>query len=69
MNTTEFNRNFFIVVRWRERRVNSLVGISGLKALFGEDLAARLMARAEKSRNDKILCRLRRGAQVIFYSR
>ena len=41
-----------------------LLGSYGLISLVGVELATKLLKRAEKSKSDKLTCRLRRG--LIF---
>ena len=51
------------------KRVNTLVGVSGLVKLVGVDLFNKLVARAKKAmyNADKVICKLRRGLKVTFY--
>lgn len=60
-------RDYF--VKWQDDscRRGQLLGVCGLVSRVGEELAVRLFSRAQKSKSDKITCRLRRGAIVTFY--
>lgn len=70
-STSEINRNFKIKVfgRINGRKINTLVGVSGLLNLLdgAVDLVNRLLDRAFKSKGDKCVCKLRRGLQISFY--
>ena len=46
-----------------------LLGLCGLVSIVGEELAVRLFSRAQRSKSDKITCKLRRGAVVTFYNK
>lgn len=68
---TEINRNFKIKihgVNYCGRNKNVLVGVSGLVQLIGPELANTLLAKAFKSDKDKVVCRLRRGLKITFYT-
>ena len=56
-------------VKWQDESCHrgQLLGVCGLVSRVGEELAVRLFTRAQKSKSDKITCRLRRGAIVTFY--
>lgn len=56
-------------VKWQDEscRRGLLLGVYGLVSRVGEELAVRLFSRVQKSKSDKITCRLRRGAIVTFY--
>lgn len=49
------------------KKINKLVGVSGLIALIGIDLLNKFIDRALKAGLDKCVCKLRRGLQVSFY--
>lgn len=70
-STSEINRNFKIKVfgRINGRKVNTLVGVSGLLRILdgATDLVNRLLDRAFNSKGDKCVCKLRRGLQISFY--
>ena len=62
----EINRNFKIKVYGQG--LNTLVGVAGLLAIVGDDaLAERLVERAFACREDKQVCKLRRGIKITFY--
>ena len=67
--TSTINANFKIKVFGIEngKKLNTLVGVSGLINLIGIDLANKLVARAFNGTNDKCVCKLRRGLKVTFY--
>lgn len=68
--TTYINANYRIKVfgiNENERKINTLVGVSGLVNLIGVDLANKLLARREKCMDDACVCKLRRGLKVTFY--
>lgn len=75
-STAQINRDFRIKVYGynnSDQRLNLLVGVSGLIRLLGEELADTLVKRAFKnsffSKDGKIVCNLRRGLKVTFYSK
>lgn len=71
-STKYINRNYRIkVVGLNEQgeRINTLVGVSGLLALIGVELANKLLARAERSMDDACPCKLRRGLKITFYNK
>jgi hypothetical protein len=63
----------FINMNWRIKvhaaGLNIAVGVSGLINMVGIDLANRLFDRAERGLGDKVVCKLRRGLKVTFYSK
>lgn len=73
-STAQINRDFRIKVYGynnSDERLNLLVGVSGLIRLLGEELADTLTKRAFKNsffvKDNKIVCKLRRGLKVTFY--
>lgn len=70
-DTTFINRNFLLKVYGvdnENKRINRLVGVSGLVALIGEEFTEKFISRALNSPNkDSVKCRLRRGLQVTLY--
>lgn len=71
--TKQINRNFKIKVAGYNngtKKLNTLVGVSGLVNLIGVELANRLIKRAFENSyyEDKTVCKLRRGLKVTFYS-
>lgn len=70
--TTEINRNFRIKVAGIDgngNRINTLVGVSGLIKLIGEDLFNKFVKRAFDCMLDVCVCKLRRGLKVSFYNK
>lgn len=70
--TTEINRNFRIKVAGIDgngKRINTLVGVSGLIKLIGEDLFNKFVKRAFDCMLDVCVCKLRRGLKVSFYNK
>lgn len=64
--TKEINRNFKIKVNGK--KVNVLVGVSGLIKIVGDiKLVNRLLKRAFNCYGDKEVCKLRRGIKITFY--
>lgn len=68
-DTTFINRNFLKVygVDSENKRINRLVGVSGLVGLIGVELTEKFITRALNSKKDSVKCRLRRGLQVTLY--
>ena len=68
--TTEINRNFKIKVFGGDennKKINTLVGVSGLINLIGQEFADKFIRRAFNCLEDKCECKLRRGIKVTFY--
>lgn len=68
--TTYINRNYLIKVYGFDnegKRINKLLGVSGLIALIGTELANKFIARAERDGQDLTVCKLRRGLKVSLY--
>lgn len=68
--TQQINTNFKIKVHgvnFEGKKLNMLVGVSGLIQLIGVDLTNKLVNRAFNVTNDKCECKLRRGLKVTFY--
>ena len=66
----DINRNFKIKVSGviDEKKINTLVGVSGLLRMVDDvELTNRLLDRAFKSREDRCICKLRRGLRIGFY--
>lgn len=69
-STGWINSNFRIKVYGRDengKRINTLLGVSGIIRLIGEDLFYKFIQRAIKSMQDVCVCKLRRGLQVSLY--
>lgn len=72
-STKEINRNFKIKVTGFNndtKKLNTLVGVSGLVKLIGVELANKFIKRAFDNSfyEDKTVCKLRRGLKVTFYT-
>ena len=69
--TTKFiNENFRIKVYGRDengRRINTLLGVSGIIRMIGVELFRKFITRALKCMQDVCVCKLRRGLKVSFY--
>lgn len=69
--STEFiNKNFRIKVYGRDengKKINTLLGVSGIIRLIGEELFFKFITRALKCMQDVCVCKLRRGLQVSLY--
>ena len=68
--TSKFvNANFRIKVFGREngKKINTLMGVSGIIKLIGEELFYKFITRALKCMEDVCVCKLRRGLQVSLY--
>ena len=69
-STREINRDFKIkVYGYTEegKKVDTLVGVSGLIRLVGVGHVNKQIERAYKSGQDKCVCKLRRGLKVTYY--
>lgn len=70
-STREINQNFKIKVNGKNftgKSFSKLVGVRGLVALVGEELAEKFVERAFNEGQDVTICKLRRGLTVRFYS-
>lgn len=69
--TSEINRNFKIKVagiNGQGKKLNTLVGVSGLIKLIGSELADKFVCRAfANTEEDYTVCKLRRGLKITFY--
>ena len=64
------NQNFRIKVFGRDengKKINTLMGVSGIIRLIGEELFYKFVQRALDCMLDVCVCKLRRGLQVSFY--
>ena len=64
------NQNFRIKVFGRDengKKINTLVGVSGITRLIGEELFYKFVQRALDCMLDVCVCKLRRGLQVSLY--
>lgn len=68
-STKQINMNFRIKVNGivDGKKINVLVGVSGLIKLIGVEMANKMFRRAFKSLDDKTECKLRRGIKIAFY--
>ena len=69
--STKFvNQNFRIKVYGRDengKKINTLMGVSGIIKLIGETLFFKFVQRALDCMRDVCVCKLRRGLQVSLY--
>jgi len=69
--TTKFiNQNFRIKVYGRDengKRINTLLGVSGIIRMIGVELFNKFIKRALDCMQDVCVCKLRRGLQVSLY--
>ncbi len=69
--STKFvNQNFRIKVFGRDengKKINTLMGVSGIIKLIGEELFYKFIQRALDCMRDVCVCKLRRGLQVSLY--
>lgn len=67
--TKEINRNFKIKVNglFNGKKINTLVGVSGLIKLVGVEMANKLLRRAFRCVKDAEHCKLRRCLKISFY--
>lgn len=64
------NANFRIKVFGRDengKKINTLMGVSGIIRLIGEELFYKFIQRALDCMMDVCVCKLRRGLQVSLY--
>lgn len=65
------NKNFKIKVYGLDnngKKINKLVGVSGLIALIGIEFVNKFVKRAFNEGADATYCKLRRGLKVAFYA-
>lgn len=71
--TSKFiNSNFRIKVWGKDnegKKINTLVGVSGIIRLIGEDLLNKFIKRALNSGLDACRCALRRGLVITLYAK
>lgn len=68
--TSYINANFRIKVYGRDeqgRKINTLLGVSGIIAMIGEELFFKFIQRALDCMKDVCVCKLRRGLVVSLY--
>ena len=69
-STKFFNANFRIKVFGRDengKKINTLMGVSGIIRLIGEELFYKFVQRALDCMRDVCVCKLRRGLKVSLY--
>lgn len=69
-STKFINANFRIKVFGRDengKKINTLMGVSGIIRLIGEELFFKFIQRALDCMLDVCVCKLRRGLQVSLY--
>jgi hypothetical protein len=69
-STSEINANFRIKVNYineNGKKVNTLVGVYGLIKLIGMEFVNKFLTKAFNGKDDKLVCKLRRGIRVSFY--
>lgn len=69
-STKFINQNFRIKVFGRDengQKINTLMGVSGIIRLIGEELFFKFIQRALDCMMDVCVCKLRRGLQVSLY--
>ena len=71
-STKYITRNYLIKVAGVDNegcKINTLVGVSGMLALIGYELANKFIDRAERGMGDNCVCKLRRGLKLTFYNK
>ena len=69
-DTSWINANFRIKVYGRDengKKINTLLGVSGIIRMIGEELFYKFIKRAIECMRDVCVCKLRRGLQVSLY--
>lgn len=51
------------------KRLHTLMGVSGIIALIGEEFLQKFLDRAYANMEDSCTCKLRRGIAVTFYAK
>lgn len=70
-STRTINRSFKIKVtgEYKGKKLNTLVGVKGLIEFVDDiPLTNRILDRAFRSKDQKCICRLRRGIAISFYN-
>lgn len=68
--TRQINHNFKVKISgiYEGKKINTLVGVRGLVAMVNDiELTNRLLDRAFRTMEDKVVCKLRRGLKISFY--
>ena len=69
-STKFINQNFRIKVFGRDengKKINTLMGVSGIIRLIGTELFYKFVQRTLDSKDDLCVCKLRRGLKVTLY--
>lgn len=69
-SVSEINQNFRMKVYGKDengKKVDTLMGVSGVLFLIGFEMMNKQLERAFRSKDDKCVCKLRRGLQVTYY--
>lgn len=68
-STRDINMNFRIKVfgMYNGKKINTLVGVSGLIRIIGLEMANKTLKRAFAGMDDACVCKLRRGIKVTYY--
>lgn len=69
-STSFINKNFRIKVfgvTKDGKKINTLMGVSGIIRLIGSELFYKFVQRALDSMQDSCVCKLRRGVKVTLY--
>lgn len=70
--TRMINLNFRIKISGVDengKKINTLVGVAGLIKAIGIELANKFISKAFDKGLDKLICKLRRGIKISFYSK
>lgn len=71
-STRMINLNFRIKISGVDEngnKINTLVGVAGLINAIGIELANKFLGKAFDKGMDKLVCKLRRGIKISFYSK
>lgn len=70
-STSEINRDWRLKVHGMHngKKLNTLVGVSGMIEIFGVEFANKFTQRAYESMADVCTCKLRRGIKITFYGK
>lgn len=71
-STRMINLNFRIKISGVDengKKINTLVGVAGLIKAIGIELANKFIAKAFDKGMDELICKLRRGLKISFYSK
>lgn len=71
-STRMINLNFRIKISGVDengKKINTLAGVSGLIKAIGIEMANKFIVKAFDKGKDKLICKLRRGLKISFYSK